>query len=159
MSIEAALAENTAALNRVAQLLEESNAGRAEAIAAAKAATEGASTRRRAPKTDTPAEPAPAASAAPTAPAVPSVEDVRAAFGTFLSVTDEAVKATRKSQVQQIIAFFGDDIPANEQGKRLIANVVEGQRAQAIAMVSAFGRGETPPELAAPVQEEEDEIG
>lgn len=142
MSLEAALAENTAALNKVAGLLETSNAGREAAIAAATAIQSGDKPASgRAKKTETKTDEKPAGP--------PSEQDVRDTFGTFLGVEDTAVRDVRKGQVKLILGKLG-------AGKA--TEITEGDRAQAITWVKAFAAGEAVPELEPAAAEKEESL-
>lgn len=148
MSLEAALVENTAALNRVAELLEISNAGREAAIAAATAIQSGeGTTKTTRKKTQAASSDAGATTTTETtAPAgPPSVDDLRGAFGTYLGVEGVAERETRKGYVKKILAHFSVE---------KATDIAEGDRAQAIAWVQSLGAGTVPAELADPAEEE-----
>jgi hypothetical protein len=165
MSLEAALAENTAALMKVAGLLEASNAGR-EAAVAAITANEGAAPAGRPRKTaaDRAAEKAAAdAAAAPPAsppppppPAeapAPSIDDLRAAAKAYLNVP-EADKPARKEFLKAVTDHLG----INQ-----LVDAPEDMRATVIGWFEAKGRGDTvnfsDGEDGAAAEEDEDDIG
>lgn len=132
MSLEAALAENTLALNAVAILLKESNDGRAlavETITGGKVGRPAGSKNK-----DKPAEtPAVAAKVEPPkAPAIPSVDDVRAAAVSFTSVPDEKLKAERKDFLRAVVEQIGCKV----------VEVAEEDRAKVIGWFEAKARGE-----------------
>ena len=151
MSIEAAIAENTAALNRVAALLEESNKGREAALAklekqvgtnptpaAAPADDKPARGRGRPPKEDAaPKEktPEPVAEKKAEAPVYPSQDEVREAAVAFMGVGDDEKQARRQ---------FMKDVLAEVtlEGGDKIVNTVPEQRAKVIGWFKAFAAGE-----------------
>lgn len=110
MSIEAAIAENTAALKEVAELLRVSNAGREAAVAKIEAVAAGgdapaAARRGRTPKNaDTPADPP--KEAAPAAPKVATEADLRKAAEVFMT-TDDDTKKLRRGFIKSVIDHFG----------------------------------------------------
>lgn len=113
MSLEAAIAENTAAVKELVEQLKASNAGREAALAKLTAtAADGdtpKTTRTRAKKDDAPA--AAAAPAEPATPKVPTREDVRALAEQFLDI-EKYPKGTdarkeRMAFVKSIIEHFG----------------------------------------------------
>lgn len=157
MSLEAAIAANTQALTsampiweRVAALLEQSNEGRAAALAAAQnlAQAEPKTTRTRkaaetktdtAPASETPAAPATVTetpAAAPVvqeAPKVPTIEEVRQIFGNYMTVDDPTEREKRKSFVVSLLA---------EIGVAKAGEIPEDQRARAIDLVKRKQAGE-----------------
>ena len=142
MSIEISIQENTAALLTVAELLRESNAGRAEALAAA-ASISTDTKAAKAPKAPKPAaEPAPAP--APAGP--PTLDDVRAAFGAYLGVDDPTEKESRKATMVKILAKFG-------VGKA--TEIAEKDRAQAITWAKTLTAGKDVPELEDEAEEDD----
>jgi hypothetical protein len=90
------------------------------------------------PAADLPAEPAekkrgrPAKSAA--LPAVPTVEDVRAVFGDYMRVDDEAERDRRGARVKAILG---------EIGAMRATEIPENQRAQAIRWVNDLKAGKS----------------
>jgi hypothetical protein len=140
MSLEAALEANTAALAAMTVELQKSNAGRAAAVEAITAA-EGAkgATRGRPAGSKNKEDPAPGAAASPPPPPAAAaaatsgepmtIEAFRAEAGKFMSVEDEAVKATRKEFIRSINDHLG------------VAKVVEvkdSERGQVIAWLEEF---------------------
>jgi len=146
MSLEAAIAENTVALNRVAALLEASNAGREAAVQKITEATgDGAAARpagrpRVSAAEKKAAEEAAAKAAAEqaktttttTTAAPPSVEDLRAAGGVYLGVSDD-LKPARKVFVKSILDHLGIE---------KIVDVADDDRAKVIGWFEASARGE-----------------
>lgn len=141
MSLEAAVAENTAALNRVAALLEQSNAGRDAAIAKlTETAGADATKPARAPRAGRTPGPAaadtkpkePEAQKNPAVPALPSVDDVRAAASKFVTVEDESEKARRKEFLRAVVEHLGCKV----------VECAEEDRAKVIAWFEAKARGE-----------------
>lgn len=121
MSLEAALAENTAALKEVAELLKISNAGREAAVAKIQEAAAGgeapASGRRgRAPKNAdaaTSTETTTAAAPATQTKKAATGDDLRAAAGKFLDIADADLKTKRKAFIKSVMDHFG---PGSEPG-------------------------------------------
>lgn len=142
MSLEAALAANTEALNRLSVLMEASNAGRAEALAAAESLKAAASGEK---KTRTKKD-------EPEAPKTPKVEDysgdagiekVRAVFGEYLGVDDEGERANRTKIVKKIFALLIKGVEKPRAG-----DIPEASRAQAVQWVKTLIAGEDVAELA-----------
>lgn len=118
MSLEAALAENTAALKEVAELLKISNAGREAAVAKITEAAGGETSTPRKGRTPKNADATPAAETPAAAPATQTkkaatAEDLRAAAGKFLDVADAELKAKRKGFIKAVMDHFG---PGSEPG-------------------------------------------
>lgn len=110
MSLEAAVAENTAALKEVAELLRASNAGREAAVAKIEAAAGGgdapaAGRKGRTPKNaeTTAAAEEPKSTAAPKAA---TADDLRAAAEKFMQTDDADVKAKRRAFIKSVIEHF-----------------------------------------------------
>lgn len=178
MSLEAALAENTAALLKVAALLEESNKGREAALAQLKtaapkaapaAAAEG---EEAAPKTkrgrptaaereEKPVEKPVEKKEEPKKVAHPSQDEVRKAAVAFMGVDDGAEKDRRREFMKAVMNEV--TITPDEEGKVKIVNTVEEERAKVIGWFADFAAGkkvnfmadEDGPEA----EEEEDDIG
>lgn len=142
MSLEQALADNTAALKEVATLLRESNEGRAAALAAV---TQVAGATAAEPKKAKKEK----AEAAPSAPTAPTVEQVREAAQKFVSVENEDERAKRKEFMRSLIERF--KVKADDNGKKFITYVAEGDRQ---AVIDAFNSCQPEAEAA-----DEDEIG
>ncbi len=165
MSLEAAVAENTAALKEVAVLLREANEGRTAAVealkgagAAAPAASATGTARRgrppgsgakdnEGPKDE--GKPAAAAEAGPI-----DIDTFRTKAGEFLSVTDEKVKAKRKEFIRSI----NDHLSIEK-----VVQAEEGDRAKILDWLTKFANGETvnfsEGEDEQPAPEEDDGIG
>lgn len=125
MSIEAALAENTATMKELIGVLKETNVGRAEALAAAKAATEKVGTGTKAktetatttPNTETTTTSTGASATEGTEPTEADVMNALKAYAT----QDEAEKAARKEKINELlkkvkVASFKDIKPAHRAG-------------------------------------------
>jgi hypothetical protein len=129
MTLETAIAELTEALKLNSTLLTQANTGRAEAMDLLSANARGATAKQA-------AEPAekkrgrPAKSAAMLA--VPTVEDVRAVFGDYMRVDDEAERDRRGTRVKAILS---------EIGAMRATEIPENQRAQAIRWVNDLKAG------------------
>lgn len=164
MSLEAAIAENTAALKEVASLLAASNAGREAALAKLAGTTSGdgdAAPKTTRKKKD---EPAPSAPAAPAAPKAPTKDDLRALAETFL---DEKVvpkgSEERKGRVgfiRSVIEHFG----ANPDEPGLIGAVPDEHIAWAIEALTIKAKNIASPvdfpatEEAPAAAEDEDDV-
>lgn len=146
MSLEAALQENTAALKQVAALLEQNNAGRAEALAAAQALKADAEPKKRGrpAKDDKAAAPKPENYAGDE-----GIAKVRAAFGAYLGVDDADERETRKGFVRKILERFGVE-KATE--------IAEADRPQAVEWVNTLAKGENVPELADDSGDDDDDM-
>lgn len=142
MSLEAALAENTAAVKELTEQLKVSNANRAEALEKLTAAPAGAAKTTKAAKTKP----------------EPEVEDfsgekgaekVREAFAGYMDVTDDAEKAARKATLKTILA---------KVGAAKSVEIGEKHRAKVMGWVRALSAGENVPELAPAEPEDDDEM-
>lgn len=141
MSLEVALAENTAALNRVAELLAASNSGREAALAAATALASGEAakpTRQR--RSD-----AKAAEPVAAAPAAVTLEEVTGAFANYLNVDDATERNDRKDKVRKVLEKFGATRASTLDPKHF---------AEARNMILALTKGENVPEI----EEEGDDL-
>lgn len=170
MSLEVALAANTAALEKVAGLLAEGNKVRAEALAGAASITSARTTKKK----DEPKPPAEAAK--PTAAEVKGtgsaaldaivkelggkvdVEALRKEFGGYLGVSDEAERTKRKANVSAILEKIG---------AKKATEIADEDRPRAVFWLRKFAKGETvdfkadlddTPGAAAPAAEEGDDL-
>jgi hypothetical protein len=141
MSLEAAVAENTATMKELIAELKATNAGRTEAVAAITAGVAGrpAGAKTGGAKKD----PAPAAEPKAETPAAPepeskaegpmSIDDFRAKAVAFIGVEDAAEKAKRNEFIRSINSHLG------------IAKVVEtaeADRAKVAGWFDSFAAGE-----------------
>ena len=154
MSLEAILAENTAALKEMTAVLLAGNEGRAEALAAAKTMTEKTAAPKKAAAAapaEKPAEPAPAAaeSAAAAAPAETaakppvdlSADPVAKSISDYVSFTSDAdqsptskeERVVRSAEVKRIMGTVGatkhSEIPADKHAifiKTMVAKLAAG---------------------------------
>lgn len=126
MSLETALAENTAALLKMTAILEASNIGRAEVLAKIEALPAAEAKKTRPAKAaeapvETKAE-KPAAET-PKAADVMSVAELQTAFGDYMNVNDPEDREKRKAFVKSILAKFGaarvGDIPEDKRSAAL----------------------------------------
>jgi hypothetical protein len=128
MSLEAALAANTEALKEVAALLRESNEGRAEALAAAKAASGGTAPRGRKPKGQTEEtkseEPE---TEAPAKQEVPSADALSDKAKDYLAVNDQAQRDARLAALRELTGSL-----PNSSGKK-IAQIEDEDDLRALA--------------------------
>lgn len=147
MSLEAALAANTAALTTVAGLLAEGNKIRADLLTTAASVTAGTKPGRK-PKEETkPAaaetnKPAAAAGGTGSAALDAIVKEyggkldeaaIRKEFGGYMGVADEKERETRKPNVVAILA---------EVGAAKATEIKEEDRAKAIFWLRKFAKGE-----------------
>ena len=126
MSLETALAENTAALLKMTAILEASNVGRAEVLAKIEALPAAEAKKTRTTKTaeavvETKAE-KPAAET-PKATSVMTVAELQTAFGDYMNVTDTDDREKRKAFVKSILAKLDavrvGDIPEDKRSVAL----------------------------------------
>jgi peptidoglycan hydrolase-like protein with peptidoglycan-binding domain len=124
MSLEQALAANTAAILAHTAALEKFAGGAAKATGAAAAATKpaGAAAAEK-PKTTT------------TKAKGPTLETIQEKFGAYMSVTDKAVRAERKQHVLNIAGKFGAER----------ATAIEAEHyAEALELLAQYEAGEDP---------------
>lgn len=123
-NLAAAIAANTAAVERNNELLIEAAAGRERAIAAAEAAsTKPASTKKSEPKATEAAKPAEAAKAEPAASDEPTVEDVTNAITRYLAPPERVEeRAARKSKVLGVLTKFSPEGTEKPNGATLAAD-------------------------------------
>lgn len=139
MSIEQALAENTAAIKELTAVVIAGNEGRAAVLEAAQAASTKTTTKpAAAKKTDTAAD-KPAAEKPAEKPAAagdtPSVEDVNAAIVKYVGATDRTEERdARKKKVAGVLAKFSPEGTAKPNGGTL----AEDKRAAFIKTVDAW---------------------
>lgn len=148
MSLEAILAENTAALKEMTAVLTAGNEGRAEALAAAKTMTEKAAPAKKAAaaaaEKPAVAEEAPAAAPAETAAKPPvdlSADPVAKSISDYLSFTSDTDQAAtskeertaRSAEVKRIMATVGAEkhsqIPDDKKAifvKTMVAKLAAG---------------------------------
>ena len=151
MSLEAILAENTAALKEMTAVLTAGNEGRAEALAAAKTMTEKSAPAKKAAAAvaEKPAESAPAAAVeeapAPAETAKPTVDTSSdpvaksiVDYMSFTSDTDQSPiskdeRAARNAKVKEIMGVVGatkhSEIPADKHAifiKTMVAKLAAG---------------------------------
>ena len=139
MSIEALLAENTAALNANTEQLKLMNAGREEAISAltSQAAAGAAPKTTRAKKGETATAPA----AEVKTPAGPDVSDdaMRGFVGGWLKSTeDKDEQAARGLQLKSVLEHFSASALAGDNGIKS-----EDERRQALFFITRFKEGLT----------------
>lgn len=117
MSLEAALAENTAALKEVAELLRVSNAGREAAIGKITEAQGGdapaAGRKGRPPKNADAAAEKPAEKPAPKKD--PTIDDLREEAERFMQVAEDQ-KPARREFVKAVINHFGPNPDPEKKG-------------------------------------------
>lgn len=138
MSIEALLAEHTAALIANTEQLKLMNAGREEAIAALSSNPAPASKTTRAKKGET-ASATPAAAAAPEKTKRPDVSDdeMRAFVGSWLkSTADKDEQAARGAQLKSVLEHFGVSALVGDAGIK-----GEDERRQALFFITRFKEG------------------
>lgn len=138
MSIEQALAENTAAIKELTAVVIAGNEGRAAVLEAAQAASTKATTTKAAAKADKPAAEKPAekpAEAKAAAGDTPSVEDVNAAIVKYVGGTDRTEERdARKAKVAGVLKKFSPEGTAKPNGGTL----AEDKRAAFIKTVDAW---------------------
>lgn len=134
MSIEALLAEHTAALNANTEQLKLMNAGRQEAISALTTSAGAAAPKARAKKGET-AAPAPAE----VKPAGPDVSDdaMRAFVGGWLKSSDDKdEQAARGAQLKSVLEHFSASALVGDNGIKS-----EDERRQALFFITRFKEG------------------
>lgn len=143
MSIEQALAENTAAIKDLTAAVLAGNEGRAAVLEAAQAASTKATTTKATTKKDDkpaaekPADETPADKPAADKPAAdgPTVEDVNAAIVKYVGGTDRTEERdARKKKVAGVLAKFSPEGTAKPNGGTL----AEDKRAAFIKTVDAW---------------------
>jgi len=132
MTLETAIAELTEALKVNNNLLTQANTGRAEAMDMLSANARGTTAKQAAEPSGEKKRGRPTKSAA--MPAVPTVEDVRAVFGDYMRVDDEAERDWRGARVKAILG---------EIGAMRATEIPENQRAQAIRWVNDLKDGKS----------------
>jgi hypothetical protein len=126
MSLEQALAANTAAILAHTAALEKFAGGAAAAKASASAGTKAAA--------DKPAAEKPAAAAASKKKG-PTLETIQEKFGAYMSVTDKEVRAERKGHVLNIAGKFGAER----------ATAIDPEHfAEALELLARYEAGEDP---------------
>lgn len=127
MSLEEALAENTAAIKAHTAMLAKLGGQKAE-TAAPKSAGAAAGAAK-------PAGGAAKTTAKPATPKAPTIDDIRTKFGGYLSTDDADLRAVRKEQCVRIYDHFGvkkaTEIPAENY-------------AEALGYLATFENGEEP---------------
>lgn len=144
MSLEAAIAENTAALKELIALTADANKARAAAMAQIAADDSGEKPARgpgRAKKETQPVAEKAKESAAEKAPATtyPTVEALRDSAKAFNQPSDEADKPARKDFMRAVIEHLG--IKAREDGKTVIVDAAEEDRQNVIDWFADFAAG------------------
>ena len=164
MSLEAALAENTAALKELIALTAEANKARSEAmahIAAGDSETARGPGRARKPKPETEeVKPKPEAEKQkPTATesAHPTPEALREAATKFSKISDVVEKPKRRDFIRAVIEELG--IPNREDGKSYIVDAAPEDRQKVIDWMADFADGKKVNFQADSAAEDDDDIG
>jgi hypothetical protein len=140
MSLEQALADNTAALNANTEVMKQLLAGREEALEKLTAAADKpASTRKpRAPKADAAAAPATATAPETTAKPEISDDDLRAAASAYVAAAgeDKAARQARGANLAAITQHFGTKTLVGPEGIQ-----EQSDKAQTLFYIKRFTEG------------------